>query len=65
MVGFEMCCHVIVVDVIVHPVLVLLATVVGPTTRLESKLFGTLPSTFPCASYVFHLLVPWSKNSCL
>jgi hypothetical protein len=37
----------------------------GPATLLEAKLFGTLPSTFPCASYVFRLLGPWSSNSCL
>jgi hypothetical protein len=53
MVEFEGCCHIVVV---LFLLLVLLSVMIGPMILLEAKLFGTLPITFPCACYVFHLL---------
>jgi hypothetical protein len=59
MVKFEGCCHIVVV------IVVILSVMIEPIILLEAKLFGTLPLTFPCAYYVFHLLGPCSSNSCL
>lgn len=51
-VEYEACCHVVVV-VLFGLLVLVLSAMIGPATLLEAKLFGTLPSTFPCASYVF------------
>jgi hypothetical protein len=62
MIEFEECCHVVVVVVVLLLLFLLLSAMVGPAAVLEAKWFGTLPSTFPCASCVFRLLGPWCNN---